>query len=214
MNDEKQDQLTGDALDARAAELDITGRSQMSADQKREAIARAEEGDTSVQGGDNGEDVQPATPGSPTPDDEERAENVREAFDEDQRDPEASGVASAEQNADLEHTQGGATTRDDATDQGVPMLQGDPSEPVGPEDAAGRGPKRGEYDSPPRVLPSLSAHEAVRVDGGTGDAGPLVTNEDGGIERLPHTQLESQVPRFADRGDEPGQKGGVDTDPR
>lgn len=36
------EQLTGDALDARAAELEIEGRSSMSADEKRAAIAEAE----------------------------------------------------------------------------------------------------------------------------------------------------------------------------
>ena len=37
------------------------------------------------------------------------------------------------------------TTKDDALDSGAPMLPGDPSEPVGPEDALGSGPKRGDY---------------------------------------------------------------------
>lgn len=40
--DSSEENLTGDALDARAAELDIEGRSQMTADEKREAIAAAE----------------------------------------------------------------------------------------------------------------------------------------------------------------------------
>ena len=46
--------------------------------------------------------------------------------------------------SELKHSQGGTTTRD-ALDKGVPMLQGDGSEPVGPEDALGPGPKRGDY---------------------------------------------------------------------
>ncbi len=54
-------------------------------------------------------------------------------------------VASDRQNDRLEHSQGGITTRDDQTDVGVPMLPGDPSEPVGPEDALGAGPTRGDY---------------------------------------------------------------------
>lgn len=55
-----QDKLTGDALDARAAELEIEGRSDMSADEKREAIAAREEAD-----GD-GAPAQPAQ-GDPSP---------------------------------------------------------------------------------------------------------------------------------------------------
>lgn len=39
------DQLAGEELDARAAELGIEGRSSMSADEKRDAIAKAEAGD-------------------------------------------------------------------------------------------------------------------------------------------------------------------------
>jgi hypothetical protein len=38
----EEQQLTGDALDARAAELEIEGRSSMTADEKRAAIAEAE----------------------------------------------------------------------------------------------------------------------------------------------------------------------------
>lgn len=46
----------------------------------------------------------------------------------------------------LAHSQGGTTTRDDATDMGVPMSPGTGSvQPVGPEDALGVGPKRGDY---------------------------------------------------------------------
>ena len=75
------------------------------------------------------------------------------------------GVASPEENARLKHTdelrdqaavtaagasataesEGSVTTRDDLTDVGVPMLQGSPDEPVGPEDALGEGPTRGDY---------------------------------------------------------------------
>lgn len=78
--------------------------------------------------------------------------------DED-RDP---GVASERENERLQHTdelrnqaevdvpatpdvEGSITTRDDRTDLGVPMLQGSPDEPIGPEDALGSGPKRGDY---------------------------------------------------------------------
>ena len=88
----------------------------------------------------------------------------------------------AEQDSKLKHSEGGTTTRDDATDLGVPMLQGDPSEPVGPEDALGDGPKRGDY------------------------SGRL-----GGSDYDPHRGAEAQRPKASDRGDEKGRKGGVDT---
>lgn len=100
------------------------------------------------------------------------------------------------------------------TDLGVPMLEGDASEPSGPEDAGGVGPKRGEYDE--RIAGSERSHEMVRTDGvgATGAAGELVENDDGGLDRAPHTTAVPQAPRFEDRGEVPGQKGGVDTDPR
>lgn len=141
------------------------------------------------------------------------AERVREALDteEDVDGPVGPVSATPDENSQLEHTMGGATTRDDLLDQGVPMLQGDAHEQVGPEDAGGEGPKRGDYSS--RVLPSLHTHEAVRIDGASSAAGPQVTNEDGGIETLPHTVLRPQAPRFSDQGEEPGEKGGVTTDP-
>lgn len=91
-------------------------------------------------------------------------------------------TASESQNSKLKHSESGVTTRDDATDLGVPMLQGDPSEPVGPEDALGDGPKRGDY-----------------------------TNRLGGDGYQPHAGSEAQRPKAADRGDAKGLKGGVDT---
>lgn len=94
-------------------------------------------------------------------------------------------VASAEQNAVLKHSEGGTTTRDDANDLGVPMLQGSGSEPVGPEDALGEGPKRGDYSQ--------------RL---------------GGSSYNPHDGSEPQKPRVADIGDAEGLKGGVETDPK
>ncbi len=47
----------------------------------------------------------------------------------------------------LEHTKGGTHTRDDGTETGVPMAPPPPGEPqtVGPEDAAGAQPTRGDY---------------------------------------------------------------------
>lgn len=83
----------------------------------------------------------------------------------------------------------GVTTRDDANDLGVPMLAGSSSEPTGPEDALGEGPKRGDYSD--RIGPSnYQPHAASVVDG--------------------KTVLEAQRPRVADVGEAPG-KGGVDT---
>ncbi len=98
------------------------------------------------------------------------------------------GVAQAD--SKLEHTAGGITTRDDATDLGVKMLPGDASEPTGPEDALGEGPKRGDYAD--RIGPlSYHPHESVR-------------NAEG------KTEILAQKPRVADVGEVPGKKGGVD----
>ncbi len=75
-----------------------------------------------------------------------------------------------EKNVDaaLEHTRGGVHTRDGA-DAGVPMLAGSADEPVGPEDAYGRGPKRGDYtgrvDQGPHLISELIPEEE-RVPGG------------------------------------------------
>lgn len=105
-------------------------------------------------------------------------------------------VADTKDNRKLEHSRGGVTTRDDLLDQGVPMLQGDPSEPVGPEDAAGEGPKRGDYRA--RIAPDGKEHyESVPID----------DPEPGG----PTARLVHQNPRADDIGDEAGLKGGVDT---
>jgi hypothetical protein len=92
------------------------------------------------------------------------------------------GVASAAADGKLRHSEGGVTTRDDANDLGVPMLQGNPSEPVGPEDALGDGPKRGDY-----------------------------TGRMGGDGYHPHIGAEPQRPKAADRGEKKGLKGGVTT---
>lgn len=66
---------------------------------------------------------------------------------------------------------------------GVDMLPGDHSEPVGPEDALGKGPKRGDYTE--RIGPA-SYH--------------------------PHEVLDPQRPRAEDIGEVPGKKGGVETE--
>jgi hypothetical protein len=106
------------------------------------------------------------------------------------------GVASAKDNLKLKHSQGGITTRDDLHDTGVPMLPGSPDEPTGPEDALGRGPKRGDYSE--RIGPShYHPHESELIPSDDREA-------DGPISRLV-----AQRPRVEDRGDAPG-KGGVD----
>jgi hypothetical protein len=107
-------------------------------------------------------------------------------------------TASESQNAKLEHPEGGITTREDALDAGVPMLPGDRSERQGPEDALGRGPKRGDYTQ--RVGPSdYHPHQSVPVENPEPDG--------------PTARLEAQRPRAEDIGDAKGLKGGVETDP-
>jgi len=111
---------------------------------------------------------------------------------------EASGIASSSENKRLEHTEGGVTTRDDILDLGVPMLPGSPDERQGPEDALGRGPKRGDYTN--RIGDSnYQPHETLPVNARQrkpGEAG---------------VRLEAQRERAEDIGDEPNLKGGVDT---
>lgn len=115
----------------------------------------------------------------------------------DNKDPKAdASIATGADNAKLEHTEGGVTTRDDALDAGVPMLPGSPDEPVGPEDALGIGPKRGDYTG--RVGPEgYQPHQSVPV--------PAKDRKPGG----PTARLEAQRPRTADIGDEAGVKGGT-----
>lgn len=105
-------------------------------------------------------------------------------------------IATDAQNSKLEHSQGGVTTRDDALDAGVPMLPGDPSEPQGPEDALGPGPKRGDYSG--RVGPAdYQPHRSMPV----ADAKPGEAT----------AELVAQRPLASERGDEKGRKGGVET---
>ncbi len=97
----------------------------------------------------------------------------------------------ADKQSKLEHTQGGRTTRDDDADLGVPMLAGDGSEPVGPEDALGPGPKRGDY-SKRLGDANYAPHEVVLDDKG-------------------NVKVIDQAKRASERGDEKGKKGGVET---
>lgn len=107
-------------------------------------------------------------------------------------------IATDKANAKLEHSQGGSTTRDDATDVGVKMLPGSSDEPQGPEDALGVGPTRGDYRD--RLGgPGYQPHESVSVPDADTDAGE------------PSVRIEAQKPRAEDIGDVAGKKGGVET---
>jgi hypothetical protein len=95
----------------------------------------------------------------------------------------------------LKHSVSGVTTRDDALDSGVPMLAGDPSEPVGPEDALGSGPKRGDYSG---VIGGREFYASVPNP-----------NHDPSDPNSPASILVHQNPLVEDRGDEKGVKGGT-----
>jgi hypothetical protein len=96
---------------------------------------------------------------------------------------------------DPKHSEGGTTTRDDALDSGVPMLAGDPSEPVGPEDALGSGKKRGDYSEV--VGDKQHYHSVVNPDHDPSDP------------TSPAYVLVHQNPLVEQRGDEKGVKGGT-----
>lgn len=98
----------------------------------------------------------------------------------------------------LKHSVDGVTTRDDALDQGVPMLAGDRNEPVGPEDALGVGPKRGDYTD---RLGEANYQPHVSV--------PVPESERKPGE--PTVKLVAQRSRAENIGDEKGKKGGVTT---
>lgn len=101
-------------------------------------------------------------------------------------------IATPDENAALEHSRGGATTRQDGTDAGVPMLQGSPMERQGPEDALGPGPKRGDYST--RLGDQYNPHIAVK-----------------GADGL--TRLVPQNANAQEQGDTRGIKGGADVQP-
>ena len=103
--------------------------------------------------------------------------------------------ASKQENDKLSHPEGGVTTRDDALDSGAPMLAGDPSEPVGPEDALGSGPKRGDYS---KLIGNLQHAASVRNP-----------NHDPSDPSSPAVVLVHQNPLVEQRGDEKGEKGGT-----
>ncbi len=95
----------------------------------------------------------------------------------------------------LRHSEGGATTRDDALDSGAPMLAGDPSEPVGPEDALGSGRKRGDYAG---LIGNRRYQASVPNPG-----------YDPTDSSSPAAVLVDQNPLVEQRGDEKGVKGGT-----
>ncbi len=105
-------------------------------------------------------------------------------------------VASVAQNDKLSHSDDGVTTRSDRMDLGVPMLPGDPAEPVGPEDALGAGPTRGDYRE--RLGDShYHPHTVVTV----ADAKP----------GEPTQVAVAQRPLADEIGEVPGRKGGVNS---
>jgi hypothetical protein len=95
------------------------------------------------------------------------------------------GVDLSESASDLTHTFGGTHSRHDSHDSGAAMVQGDPSEPQGPEDAFGPGQKRGDYRE---LVDQRVPHYEVLPEG---------------------PRLQNSLPD--DIGDDPGKKGGVDT---
>lgn len=98
-------------------------------------------------------------------------------------------------NDKLEHSEGGLTTRDDALDSGVPMLPGDKSEPAGPEDALGSGPKRGDYSG---VIGDRRFSASVPNP-----------NHDPSDLNSPASVIVEQNPLVEQRGDDKGVKGGT-----
>jgi hypothetical protein len=112
-----------------------------------------------------------------------------------EQDREAAGIATQAENAALEHSVDGITTRQDATDLGVPMLPGDPNEPQGPEDALGPGPTRGDYR---QRIGDSNYHPHIVV--------PVADAEPG----QPQVEVLAQRPFAEEIGDVPG-KGGVST---
>lgn len=101
----------------------------------------------------------------------------------------------AKTDAALQHPEGGTTTRDDALDSGAPMLAGDQSEPVGPEDALGSGPKRGDYSE----LIGNKRHQASVPNPDYDPSDPT----------SPASLLVDQNPLVKQVGDDKGFKGGT-----
>lgn len=116
------------------------------------------------------------------------------------------GVANRDDNRKLEHTAGGTTTRAVANDVGVPMLPGDPSERVGPEDALGAGPTRGDYSKRVNAGPHV---EMVPIPGGSQ---PITDDKGNVVDYTPNSVAVAQDARAAEPSEDiAGKKGGVDT---
>ncbi len=113
----------------------------------------------------------------------------------DQKNSGAGDKPAAKADSGLRHSVGGVTTRDDALDSGAPMLAGDPSEPVGPEDALGSGRKRGDY----RELIGDRRYQASVSN----------PNHDPADPTSPRAVLVDQNPLVEQRGDDRGVKGGT-----
>ena len=111
-----------------------------------------------------------------------------------QGDPKAVG---GDENPTKSTDKGAETIERDATDLGVPMLAGSSTEPTGPEDALGEGPKRGDYST--RIGPSNYLPHEVKATGEKRDDGSAVV------------VVEAQRPRAEDIGEVEGKKGGVDS---
>jgi len=105
------------------------------------------------------------------------------------------GQATVEDNQKPEHSVEGVTTRDDALDSGAPMLPGSPEEPVGPEDALGSGPKRGDYS---KLIGTQQFTASV--------PNPQYDPED---PSSPRSILVHQNPLVEQIGDDEGVKGGT-----
>jgi hypothetical protein len=131
--------------------------------------------------------------------DDNTVAEIQDALDNAQGGSESpSGVASPEQNAALEHTAGGATTRD-SMDAGVPMTQGDGAKRTGPEDALGDVDTRGDYSD--RTVRGPHATTEVIPDGerrhlaekiAKGSDGTLTVDQ--ALGDVPRTRLVAQTP--------------------
>lgn len=118
---------------------------------------------------------------------------------------------------DLKHTDEFAphvTTRD-VMDAGVPMVQGDPSEAAGPEDAFGPGPKRGDYRDRLDTGPHMVTR-AIPEDERRKRAEAIASGRDGltvaeALGEVPTQELVPADGEVDNIGDAPG-KGGVSTE--
>lgn len=145
-------------------------------------------------------------------DDRMKAEAERRQVDEakarEAKEAEEAKKAEASRREATDADQGGATTKDDTLDAGVPMEEGSPGERQGPEDAFGEGLKRGDYSD--RV--GKNHAESVPLEGG---GEPVFAEDEDGeqvqVDNAPRSELRDQVARTEEVGDDSGLKGGVET---